>query len=61
MKISQAHRDRVQLVEVGSLDHGVAVGADISVALVVGDHQDDVRLPRLCYCHVSGQEDQEER
>tara|TARA_B100001179_G_C18189008_1_gene232066 strand:- start:194 stop:439 length:246 start_codon:yes stop_codon:yes gene_type:complete len=60
MKVSQAHRDRVQLIEMGSLDHGVAVGAYISVALVVGDHQDNVWFPGFCGCPDARQEERKQ-
>jgi len=36
----------VELVDVGSLDPGVAIAGEVAVALVVGDDEDDVGLLR---------------
>src|SRR5262245_52120846 len=42
MEIREPHAFRVQPVEVGGLQHRMAVGGDVTVALVVGENENDV-------------------
>jgi len=46
VKIAEAHRLVVQSIEVGRLDHGIAVAAEVAVTLVIGNEHDDVGLGR---------------
>ena len=42
MEIREANAFGVELVEVGRLNEGIALAAQIAVALVIGQDQDDV-------------------
>ena len=44
MEVGEAHPLGVQSVEVRRLQHRVAVGGHVAVALIVGEDEDDVRL-----------------
>jgi hypothetical protein len=48
VKIVEAHALFPQAVGVGSLEVGVPVGVDVSIALVVGENEDDVRFLGKC-------------
>ena len=43
VEVREAHALGVETVHVRGLEHGVAVGGDVAVALVVGEEEDDVR------------------
>ena len=42
MEVREPHALGMQLVEVGRLEHGIAMRGDVAVALVVGEDEDDV-------------------
>lgn len=44
MVVVEGHRLGMEIVDVRRLDIGVAVAAEVAVALVVGDHEHDVGL-----------------
>jgi hypothetical protein len=46
MKIGQSHALAMELVEMGRLEHRIAVAGKIAVALIIGYHKDYVGRSR---------------
>ena len=47
MEVREPHRVGMESVHVRRVDDSIAVAAEVAVALVVGDHQDDVGFPAM--------------
>ena len=45
VKVGEPDRFRMQTVQVRGLEHGIAVAREVAVPLVVGDDDDNVRVP----------------
>ena len=46
VEVRQAHGLGVKTVEIGSVDHRVAVGRDVAVSHVIDEYDNDVGFPR---------------
>ena len=50
MEIGEAHTLRAELVQIWRLEKRMSMSADVAVALVIGQNDDDVGLARRVCC-----------